>query len=149
MQPHPLDPNDMLCFDVYTLQQAFGRIYKPLLDPLGLTYPQYLVMVLLWQGHPVTVGQIGARLGLDSSTLTPVIKRLEKAGLVRRDRDAQDERRVLVTPTREGREMQRRAAAVPGCVAAATGMSEAHISALRDQIAGLRAALRAASDRAG
>ncbi|NNE51806.1 MAG: MarR family transcriptional regulator, partial [Sulfitobacter sp.] len=71
-------PEDMLCFDVYGLQQSLGRLYAQLLEPLKVTYPQYLVLVLLWEGEPLSVGQIGTRLGLDSSTLTPLLKRMQQ-----------------------------------------------------------------------
>lgn len=138
-----LTPDAMLCFDVYAMQQAFNRLYKPLLAPLGLTYPQYLAMVILWAEDNLPVGQIGARLGLDSSTLTPLVKRLEQAGLVKRARDAQDERKVTVSLTGAGRALETQAVDVPRCVEAATGMDRAEIADLRERLARLHGALTA------
>lgn len=137
----PMQPEGMLCFDIYALHQAFGRLYKPLLEPLGLTYPQYLVMVVLWGDSPQSVGQIGHRLGLESSTLTPLVKRLEGAGLVTRTRDAEDERRVLVHLTEQGKVLADKARGVPACVLAATEMSEAEIGDLRAALAKVQHAL--------
>src|ERR1700747_3065925 len=91
--------SNQLCFAVYSTAHAFNRVYKPLLDSLGLTYPQYLVMLTLWERDRVTVTAIGEQLFLDSGTLTPLLKRLEAAGLLRRSRDRADERQVLVTLT--------------------------------------------------
>lgn len=136
-----LQPDAMLCFDIYALHHAFGRLYKPLLDPLGLTYPQYLVMVVLWGQDPMRVGQIGAQLGLESSTLTPMIKRLETGGLVRRQRDNHDERRVQVHLTDKGRELADRAADIPACIEAATKMERKAIQALRQTLAQLQISL--------
>ena len=136
-----LNPEAMLCFDIYALQQAFTRVYKPLLSPLGLTYPQYLVLVALWENAPLSVGQIGARLGLESSTLTPLIKRLEQAGQVTRTRDSQDERRVMVALTPSGQEMEARAKDIPACVEAATGLDHDGIKWLREELSTLREAL--------
>lgn len=136
-----IQPEAMLCFDIYALQQAFGRLYKPLLDPLGLTYPQYLVMLVLWDSAPLAVGQIGKRLGLESSTLTPMIKRLEAAGLLVRKRDRDDERRVQVDLTEAGRALARDAKDVPASVAAATEMDEADIGELRRKLSQLHRAL--------
>ncbi len=135
-----LRPEDMLCFDVYALGQAFGRLYKPLLDPLGLTYPQYLVMCILWSGGASNVGQIAERLGLETSTITPLLKRLEAAGLVTRRRSALDERRVEVAPSPRGRAMQEEAAHIPACVEEATGMAADRIEALRGELDRLRRA---------
>lgn len=143
-QDPKLTPDDMLCFDVYAMQQAFNRLYKPLLAPLGLTYPQYLVMVVLWSEDQMPVGRIGARLGLESSTLTPLIKRLELAGLVTRSRDLQDERKVAVTLTERGRAMETQAREIPRCVEASTGMDSAEIAELRGRLARLHGALTAA-----
>ena len=136
-----LKPEAMLCFDIYALQQAFNRVYKPLLSPLGLTYPQYLVLVALWDKAPLSVGQIGARLGLESSTLTPLIKRLEQAGHVTRTRDSQDERRVMVALTPSGQAMEVRAKDIPACVEAATGLDQDGIKWLREELSTLREGL--------
>lgn len=133
----------MLCFDTYAANLAFGRVYKPLLDPLRLTYPQYLVLLALWQQDGMTVGEIGAELGLASSTLTPLIKRLETAGLLTRARDTEDERRVHVSLSASGRALESRAAHIPGCVAQATGLSRDEFQALHDSLVRLRCALDA------
>ena len=98
-----------LCFALYSASLAMTRLYKPVLEPLGLTYPQYLAMLVLWEGDGIPVGQLGERLHLDTGTLTPLLKRLESAGWVQRLRDANDERRVLLQLTPEGRALQRRA----------------------------------------
>ncbi|WP_372833595.1 MarR family winged helix-turn-helix transcriptional regulator [Puniceibacterium confluentis] len=130
-----------MCFDLYAANNAFGRVYTPLLEPLGLTYPQYLVMVTLWAESPLTVGQIGQRLGLDSNTLTPVLKRLEGRGLLQRLRDSTDERRVSVGLTAAGRAQQEQAAHVPDCAAAATGLSLSELHNLQVQLRKLRLGL--------
>src|SRR5689334_24753737 len=96
--------NDLLCFAVYAAGHGFNRVYKPLLDPLGLTYPQYLVMKALWEQDSQTVGALGEKLSLESNTLTPLLKRLEAQGRVRRVRDPRDERQVRVQLTAAGRE---------------------------------------------
>lgn len=102
-----------VCFALYAASGVLTRLYRPLLEPLGLTYPQYLVMVALWERAPRTVGEVSEALGLEPATLTPVLKRLEHNRLVSRKRDPADERRVLVEPTAEGRELHSRAAGVP------------------------------------
>src|SRR3954470_15640374 len=110
-----------LCFALYSASLAMTKIYKPLLAPLGLTYPQYLVMLALWEQDGVTVGALGERLALDSGTLTPLLKRLEVQGLVGRRRDPGDERRVIVSLTPAGRTLKVAARRVPPQVAGATG----------------------------
>lgn len=132
----------LLCFDLYAAHQAFGQAYKAQLDPLGLTYPQYLVMVVLWQDSPLSVGEIGQRLGLESNTLTPLLKRMAQAGLIERRRAETDERRVLVSLTDAGASLQRRAAAVPQSLGAATGLSQDEVEALQEQLRRLAQALR-------
>jgi DNA-binding MarR family transcriptional regulator len=129
---------EMLCFDIYGLQQSFGRLYAQLLEPLKITYPQYLVLVLLWESAPLSVSQLGQRLGLDSSTLTPLLKRMQQAGLVIRTRDTKDERRVLVSLSPAGQDLREKTAGVPKCIADATGMSEKEILLLRQQLFRLR-----------
>lgn len=117
--PEPLDPlrlDYQLCFALYSAASAMTRLYRPLLAPLGITYPQYLALMALWEASPQTVGDLGRRLGLDSGTLTPLFKRMEKAGLVERTRDPADERRVMIGLTDAGREMKTRAAKVPEAV---------------------------------
>jgi len=131
-----------LCFALYSSSLAMTKLYKPLLDPLGLTYPQYLVMLVLWEGDGLTVSALGERLMLDSGTLTPLLKRLEAAGMVQRLRDSTDERRVLLRLTAAGRALKARALKVPAAVACAAGCPldelatlTARLKALRDQLA--------------
>lgn len=113
-----------LCFALYTASRAITRAYGPLLDELGLTYPQYLVMLALWEdpATALTVGELGTRLHLDSGTLTPLLKRLEANGLVTRRRDPADERRVLVEPTAAGSGLRRRAERVPPALFSCLGL---------------------------
>lgn len=111
-----------LCFSVYSASHAFNRIYKPLLDGLGLTYPQYLVMVALWQEDDQSVRSIGEKMYLESSTLTPLLKRLEAAGLVSRKRDPKDERSVRVNLTEDGQALRTKAEEIPTCILEATGL---------------------------
>lgn len=132
-----------LCFAIYSANHAFNRVYKPLLDELGLTYPQYLVMVVLWEKDDVTVGAIGERLFLESSTLTPLLKRLEGLGLVTRLRDRRDERQVRIKLTDAGRALREKAAGIPACVFEASGLDIAtgvrlkqDLTSLRDRLAG-------------
>ena len=102
-----------LCFAVYSASHAFTRAYRKLLEPLGLTYPQYLVMLVLWERDGMRVKEIGAELYLDSGTLTPLLKRLESLGLVRRVRDARDERQVSILLTSVGRALEAKALTIP------------------------------------
>ena len=141
--PAPSDPklDDFLCFAVYSASHAFNRLYKPLLDELGLTYPQYLVMVTLWERDDRTVGEIGERLFLESNTLTPLLKRMETAGLVSRSRDPADERQVRLRLTAEGRGLVEKARKVPPCVLDATGLTADEARSLTDRIGTLRTAL--------
>lgn len=134
--------DELLCFAVYSAGHAFTRLYKPLLSALGLTYPQYLVMLLLWRSDQRTVGQIGEALFLESSTLTPLLKRLEAAGLIRRVRDTRDERQVHVLLTPQGRALQQQAASVPGCMQTAIGDAPvASLTRLAAEIVRLRTLL--------
>lgn len=135
--------DNQLCFAVYGAAQAFTATYKPLLEPLGLTYPQYLTMLTLWEQDGVTVSAIGDRLGLDSGTLTPLLKRLEAAGLLNRTRDAADERQVLIALTPAGRSLKQKAKAIPAKLLCASGMSLAEIKALHAALGKLAANLRA------
>ncbi|MBJ7332119.1 MAG: MarR family transcriptional regulator [Solirubrobacteraceae bacterium] len=125
----PLALDRQVCFALYAASRALTTAYRPLLEPLGLTYPQYLVMLVLWEESPRAVGEIGADLHLDSGTLSPLIKRLEANGLVRRHRSQDDERRVLVALTDEGRALRDRAFDIPQRLVAATG-SDAEAVAL-------------------
>lgn len=115
-RPNPLALDLQLCFSLYTASNLMTRLYRPLLQPLGLTYLQYLAMLALWERSPQTVGDLGHRLGLDSGTLTPLFKRMEQAGLVSRTRDPADERRVIIALTDAGLALKARAAEVPGAV---------------------------------
>jgi DNA-binding MarR family transcriptional regulator len=135
--------DNQLCFAVYAAAHAFNATYKPLLEPLGLTYPQYLVMLVLWQEDGVTVSAIGSRLGLDSGTLTPLLKRLETAGLVSRLRDAADERQVRITLTAPGRALKQRAKGIPQELLCASGLKLGDLGALRAKLESLAANLRA------
>ncbi|MBK9362720.1 MAG: MarR family transcriptional regulator [Rubrivivax sp.] len=137
-----------LCFALYAASLAMTKVYKPLLEPLGLTYPQYLVMLVLWETDGPTVSQLGERLALDSGTLTPMLKRLEVLGFVQRQRDSADERRVLVHLTPEGRSLRSRAAAVPPQLLQASQCSLAEVSALTRQLHALRQRLNAFTPRA-
>lgn len=130
--------DDQLCFSLYSASRAMSRVYRRLLDPLGLTYPQYLVMLVLWAGDGLTVSEIGEQLQLDSATLTPLLKRLEAARLIDRARSAQDERQVLVTLTSAGRALKSKAKAVPPEIAAATGCSRDTLVRTRTQLDALR-----------
>ncbi len=130
--------DNQLCFALYAASMALTKRYKPLLAPLGLTYPQYLVMLVLWEGDGIGVSQLGDRLQLDSGTLTPLLKRLEAAGLVQRLRDAADERRVLLRLTPAGRTLRARAAAVPKAIGKAAGCGLDELSRLTARLHRLR-----------
>ena len=134
-----------LCFALYAASLAMTKAYKPLLAPLGLTYPQYLAMLVLWEGDGLSVSALGERLRLDSGTLTPLLKRLQALGLVQRLRDAADERRVLLQLTPAGRALKARARAVPQAIACATACDLRQIGQLTAQLQGLRAQLEAAA----
>ncbi|WP_298956291.1 MarR family transcriptional regulator [uncultured Methylobacterium sp.] len=137
----PLTLASQICFAVYSAAHAFNRVYKPLLDGLGLTYPQYLVLLLLWEEDRQTMKALGQRLYLDSGTLTPLLKRLESAGLIQRARDAADERLMRISLTDSGRELRQRALPFPGEVVCAAGQPPEKLAALRDEIVALRDAL--------
>lgn len=140
--------DQQLCFALYSSSLAMTKLYKPLLDPLGLTYPQYLAMLVLWEHDGVTVSQLGERLMLDSGTLTPLLKRLEAAGLVQRLRDSTDERRVRLQLTREGRALKRKALTVPEAVACASGCELAELAQLTARLKALRDHLTTSTPRA-
>jgi MarR family transcriptional regulator, organic hydroperoxide resistance regulator len=126
------------CFAIYSAGHALNRVYKPLLDELGLTYPQYLVMVLLWQTDNQTVGSLGEKLFLESSTLTPLLKRLEALRHLQRNRDASDERQVRVCLTKTGRALRAKAVRIPACIIDASGMKREDIRRLQTEITNLR-----------
>jgi DNA-binding MarR family transcriptional regulator len=140
------DPLDgFLCFGVYSTGLAFNRVYKSKLDELGLTYPQYLVMLALWQDNDQTVGEIGEMLFLESNTLTPLIKRLEAVGFVKRQRDTADERVVRVSLTDKGREVASQAACLPEQILKVMGISQEEMANLQRSLVAIREKLRAAA----
>ena len=149
MATQKLTPNqallldNQLCFAVYSTSLAMTKLYKPLLEELKLTYPQYLVMLVLWERDGLMVSELGERLYLDSGTLTPLLKRMETAGLVARIRAVDDERRVHISLTGAGRRLKNRAAKIPGCVLSATRCSMPELIFLTQQMQLLRKRLMA------
>lgn len=137
--PVPLD--DQLCFAVYSAGMAIQRLYKPLLDGLGLTYPQYLVLNALWAEDKQTVGSIARRLALESSTLTPLLKRLEEAGLVSRTRNPENERQVVVALTAEGKCIRPDTGCLNNALLAASGASPQALADLNRDVKHLRDAI--------
>lgn len=135
----PLD--DQLCFSLYAASMAVNRVYKPLLDGLGITYPQYLVMHALWEADGLTVGTIAERLALESSTVTPLLKRLENAGFLTRARNPADERQVQVSLTSKGLQLREDCGCLAEAVLARTGASAKELAELNRQIRLLREAL--------
>lgn len=135
---HWLALDHQLCYALYAASLAMTKLYKPILAPLGLTYPQYLVMLALWEGDNLSVSALGERVSLDSGTLTPLLKRLETNGLIARLRDAADERRVRVTLTATGRSLKAQARTVPRQMAAATGCELDEIASLTQRLHALR-----------
>jgi len=131
-----------LCFALYSASLAMTKLYKPLLAPLGLTYPQYLVMMVLWErdqaSDNLTVNELGQRLHLDSGTLTPLLKRLETAGLLQRQRDQDDERKVRLVLTEAGRALKARAEAIPRAIGCQLDMTEQEFVSLRTTLGRLR-----------
>lgn len=141
--PNPAQQLDnQLCFALYSASLSMTKLYKPLLDELGLTYPQYLVLLVLWESDGISVSTLGERLSLDSGTLTPLLKRMEAAGLVLRQRSSEDERRVHVLLSPAGRALQAQAAHIPGCVMAHSGLALSELVALTRQVQSLRGALQ-------
>ncbi|MGW2619801.1 MarR family winged helix-turn-helix transcriptional regulator [Streptomyces sp. NPDC001500] len=134
-----------ICFSLHAASRAFNGVYRVILKDLGLTYPQYLVMLVLWEQGPLPVKRLGEHLRLDSGTLSPLLKRLEAAGLVRRERSARDERSVEVRPTEAGADLRERALEVPRRIVSATGFELAEIGALRERLDELTAALDSAT----
>lgn len=135
--------DDQLCFSLYATSLAMNKIYRKLLGQLGLTYPQYLVMMVLWERDDVTVSEIGERLYLDSATLTPLLKRMEAQELLTRARDARDERQVIIRLTAKGRALRQQAAPVPGSVFCAAACSVEELVQLKSQLDTLRERLAA------
>jgi MarR family transcriptional regulator, organic hydroperoxide resistance regulator len=139
-----LAPTDMLCFALHSTAHAVHSAYAPLLQPLGLTYPQYLVLSSLATRDNQTVGQVGAELRLESNTLTPLLKRMETSGWLSRNRDGKDERQVRLSLTDDGRALAARASDVPRAFAEKTGLAMTELADLRDILAALRDKLKPA-----
>jgi MarR family transcriptional regulator, organic hydroperoxide resistance regulator len=135
--PSHLLLDEQLCFALYAASRRMTATYRPLLEALELTYPQYLVMLVLWERDGITVRELGERLQLDSGTLTPLLKRLEQSHLVERRRRASDEREVEITLTKAGRNLHQRAAEIPRCLAEKLCMSVDEFIRLRDQLKSL------------
>ena len=133
-----LQLDNQLCFALYSASLAMTKVYKPLLDELGLTYPQYLAMLVLWERDGLMVSELGERLYLDSGTLTPLLKRLQTSGFITRIRDVEDERRVHITLTATGRKLKLKAAKIPGCILSASQCSIPELVALTSQVRVLR-----------
>lgn len=144
--PPPLPLDGQLCFALYSASMAITRVYKPILDRLGITYPQYLVLHALWEQDGRTVGAIGDRLGLESSTITPLLKRLEASAFVERKRNPQDERQVQVFLTEKGRAIREECGCLGEAIADKTDLSLARLAALNREAQALRDSL--APDRA-
>ena len=138
---NPLPLDDQLCYAIYSAGMAIQRVYKPLLDDLGLTYPQYLVLNVLWREDKLTVGSIAERLALESSTVTPLLKRLEVAGLLRRTRNPANERQVVVALTDKGRELRSRAGCLADALLSSSGQSPAHLNQINRDVRELRDAI--------
>ena len=140
----PLLLGNQICFAVYSTAHAFNRVYKPLLDRLGLTYPQYLVMLVLWERDDVPLKDIGEKLFLDSGTLTPLLKRLEASGLIKRTRSTEDERQVLIALTPHGRALKEEARAVPQAILSNSACSVGELVTMKNELIALRDKLNAA-----
>ena len=144
--PHTPSPailrlDNQVCFALYSASLAMTKLYKPLLDRIGLTYPQYLVMLVLWEQDGMTVSELGERLFLDSGTLTPLLKRLEASGLVARLRAADDERRVHIRLTAQGRQLKDKALRIPSCVLQASQCELPELVSLTRRVQSLRDAV--------
>ncbi|BBX05226.1 MarR family winged helix-turn-helix transcriptional regulator [Mycolicibacterium aichiense] len=126
--------DEQLCFALYSASRAVTAAYRPMLDELDLTYPQYLVLLVLWEEEPCTVSHLGDRLHLDSGTLSPLLKRLESGGFVRRQRSTTDERRVEITLTAKGRALEERAACIPDRLLGSNDSAAADLAALREAL---------------
>jgi DNA-binding MarR family transcriptional regulator len=138
----PLALERQVCFALVVAARSVLSIYRPLLEPMGLTHPQYLVMLALWADAPLSVGEIGAMLQLDSPTLSPLLKRLESAGFIIRRRSDVDERQVIVELTSQGRDLREQALRIPPAVVARLGMSIPDLEALRESLTQVIAASR-------
>lgn len=132
-----MDNNDLLklenqlCFSVYATSRSITKIYRPLLDELGITYPQYLVMIVLWENGTVTLKDLGNKLYLDSGTLTPLLKRLESLNLIKRERSSEDERLLCVTLTEKGTSLKEKALSIPECILKAINLEYGELIRLK------------------
>ena len=133
--------DNQLCFALYSTSLLMTKVYKPLLQELGLTYPQYLAMMVLWESDGITVGEISNRLLTDPGSLTPLLKRLEAEGLITRTRSSKDERVVELRLTEQGRALHEKAKAVPACILAATERSIEQLDSLKNELVSLRGSL--------
>ncbi|BAN49091.1 MarR family winged helix-turn-helix transcriptional regulator [Metapseudomonas resinovorans] len=133
--------DNQLCFALYSTSLMMTKVYKPLLQELGLTYPQYLAMMVLWEGDGITVGEISNRLLTDPGSVTPLLKRLETEGLITRTRSSKDERVVELRLTEQGRALQEKAKVVPACIVAATERNTEQLGQLKDELVSLRGSL--------
>jgi DNA-binding MarR family transcriptional regulator len=141
VKPQKLPLDNQLCFSLYAASMAVNRTYKPMLDEFGLTYPQYLVLSTLWEQDGRTVSAIADRLSLESSTITPLVKRMEAAGFLTRERNAKDERQVLVSLTAKGRSLNEKTACLTHALLERSGMTPEKLTALNGQVRKLRDAL--------
>jgi MarR family transcriptional regulator, organic hydroperoxide resistance regulator len=142
----PLELKEFLCFSVYSAGHAFNRVYQPLLKELNLTYPQFIALILLWEQDAQTVGELGEKLFLQSNTLTPMLKRLETLGLIKRSRDAADERQVHINLTESGRKLRSRAGDIVRSVRKAMSLSDEQVKDLKQGVDALRSALNNQND---
>ena len=143
-EPEPIPLDSQLCFSLYATTIAINRTYKPMLDELGITYPQYLVLSALWEEDGQTIGAIATRLNLEPSTITPLVKRLELAGFLGRQRNPDDERQVQVTLTPKGRDLRAKTACLTETLLRKSGLTVDQIIALNQQVQALRDALTGA-----
>ncbi|MEA9983858.1 MULTISPECIES: MarR family winged helix-turn-helix transcriptional regulator [Subtercola] len=142
-----LSLDEQICFALYSASRSITSRYRELLDPLGLTYPQYLVFVVLWHEGALSVSQLGERLALDSGTLSPLLRRLEKSGLIARERGTADERVVMVSLTPSGSDLRAEAAGIPAAICASTGLQLPELQALTQQLASLTDHVRSTPPR--
>ncbi len=140
--PDLLKLDNQLCFALYSTSLAMTKVYKPLLQALNLTYPQYLAMLVLWEGDGITVGELSQHLLTDPGSVTPLLKRLEAEGLLTRTRSSQDERVVQLHLTEKGRALQEQALSVPACILKATAQQPAELMELKNELVTLRDALQ-------
>ncbi|SDJ74747.1 transcriptional regulator, MarR family [Pseudomonas delhiensis] len=134
--------DNQLCFALYSTSLQMTKVYKPLLQELGLTYPQYIAMLVLWERDGITVGEISARMLTDPGSLTPLLKRLEGEGLITRKRSASDERVVELRLTDKGRELRQQAESIPACILTASGLSLEELGRLKNELVDLRDSLQ-------